>query len=58
MRRPSEQSDGKLEDAGNERSFQALVREHDRPLIIDQPEETLDPKSIYDELVRLLALAK
>ena len=23
----------------------------DRPLIIDQPEENLDPKSVFDELV-------
>ena len=30
----------------------------DRPLIIDQPEENLDPKSIYDELVGLFAEAK
>lgn len=30
----------------------------DRPLIIDQPEENLDPKSIYDELVGLFIAAK
>ena len=30
----------------------------DRPLIIDQPEENLDPKSIYDELVPLFQAAK
>jgi len=29
-----------------------------RPLIIDQPEENLDPKSIYDELVQLFIAAK
>ena len=30
----------------------------DRPLVIDQPEESLDPKSIYDELVPIFRLAK
>ena len=30
----------------------------DRPLIIDQPEENLDPKSIYDELVPVFQAAK
>ena len=30
----------------------------DRPLIIDQPEENLDPKSIFDELVSLFIEAK
>ena len=30
----------------------------DRPLIIDQPEDNLDPKSIYDELVPLFQEAK
>lgn len=30
----------------------------DRPLIIDQPEENLDPKSVFDELVALFTLAK
>lgn len=30
----------------------------DRPLIIDQPEENLDPKSIFDELVTLFLKAK
>ncbi|MDP7129052.1 MAG: hypothetical protein QF437_01080, partial [Planctomycetota bacterium] len=29
-----------------------------RPLIIDQPEENLDPKSIFDELVSLFVAAK
>jgi len=31
--------------------YLALDLEDDRPLIIDQPEENLDPKSIFDELV-------
>jgi hypothetical protein len=30
----------------------------DRPLIIDQPEENLDPKSVFDELVALFVAAK
>lgn len=30
----------------------------DRPLIIDQPEENLDPKSVYEELVPLFQEAK
>lgn len=30
----------------------------DRPLMIDQPEENLDPKSVYDELVGLFVQAK
>jgi energy-coupling factor transporter ATP-binding protein EcfA2 len=30
----------------------------DRPLIIDQPEENLDPKSVNDELVPLFIAAK
>ena len=30
----------------------------DRPLIIDQPEDNLDPKSIYEELVPLFQEAK
>lgn len=30
----------------------------DRPLIIDQPEENLDPKSVYHELVSLFIAAK
>jgi energy-coupling factor transporter ATP-binding protein EcfA2 len=30
----------------------------DRPLIIDQPEENLDPKSVFDELVDLFIAAK
>ena len=36
----------------------ALDDADDRPLIIDQPEENLDPKSIYDELVPLFIAAK
>jgi len=31
--------------------FVAVDTDDDRPLIIDQPEENLDPKSIYDDLV-------
>lgn len=31
--------------------YLSLDRQDDRPLIIDQPEENLDPKSIFDELV-------
>ena len=38
--------------------YLALDDEDDRPLIIDQPEENLDPKSIYDELVGLFVDAK
>ncbi len=38
--------------------YLALDIEDDRPLIIDQPEENLDPKSIYDELVGLFIAAK
>lgn len=30
----------------------------DRPLIIDKPEENLDPKSIYDKLVSFFVAAK
>ncbi len=36
----------------------ALDDADDRPLIIDQPEENLDPKSIFDELVPLFDKAK
>jgi AAA domain, putative AbiEii toxin, Type IV TA system len=36
----------------------ALDDADDRPLIIDQPEENLDPKSIFDELVSLFREAK
>jgi predicted ATPase len=31
--------------------YLAIDREDDRPLIIDQPEENRDPKSVFDELV-------
>jgi hypothetical protein len=38
--------------------YLALDDGDDRPLIIDQPEENLDPKSIYAELVPLFQSAK
>ena len=38
--------------------YLALDDADDRPLIIDQPEENLDPKSIYQELVPLFQVAK
>jgi energy-coupling factor transporter ATP-binding protein EcfA2 len=38
--------------------YLGLDDDDDRPLIIDQPEENLDPKSIYDELVGLFISAK
>ncbi len=38
--------------------YLALDDADDRPLIIDQPEENLDPKSVYDELVPLFKSAK
>lgn len=38
--------------------YLALDRNDDRPLIIDQPEENLDPKSIFDELVPMFETAK
>lgn len=38
--------------------YLALDDTDDRPLIIDQPEENLDPKSIFDELVGLFQAAK
>jgi len=38
--------------------YLALDDADDRPLIIDQPEENLDPKSIFDELVNLFREAK
>jgi AAA domain, putative AbiEii toxin, Type IV TA system len=38
--------------------YLALDQSDDRPLIIDQPEENLDPKSIFDELVPLFREAK
>jgi predicted ATPase len=38
--------------------YLALDDADDRPLIIDQPEENLDPQSIFDELVGLFVAAK
>ena len=38
--------------------YLALDHADDRPLIIDQPEENLDPKSIFDELVALFLETK
>jgi ABC-type lipoprotein export system ATPase subunit len=38
--------------------YLALDDKDDRPLIIDQPEENLDPKSVNDELVPLFQAAK
>ncbi|BAV53049.1 Putative uncharacterized protein (plasmid) [Mesorhizobium loti] len=38
--------------------YLALDDADDKPLVIDQPEENLDPKSIYDELVPLFRAAK
>lgn len=38
--------------------YLALDDTDHRPLIIDQPEENLDPKSIFDELVGLFVAAK
>jgi len=38
--------------------YLALDDADDRPLIIDQPEENLDPQSIFDELVQLFLAAK
>lgn len=38
--------------------YLALDDSDDRPLIIDQPEENLDPKSVFDELVALFVTAK
>ena len=38
--------------------YLALDDFDDRPLIIDQPEENLDPKSVFDELVALFVAAK
>ncbi|TYR36431.1 AAA family ATPase [Mesorhizobium microcysteis] len=38
--------------------YLALDDSDDRPLIIDQPEENLDPKSVFDELVALFITAK
>lgn len=38
--------------------YLAIDIDDDRPLLVDQPEENLDPKSIYDELVTLFRSAK
>ena len=38
--------------------YLALDNDDDRPLIIDQPEENLDPQSVYNELVPLFQVAK
>jgi hypothetical protein len=38
--------------------YLALDDSDDRPLIIDQPEENLDPKSVFEELVPLFISAK
>ncbi len=38
--------------------YLALDDADDRPLIMDQPEENLDPKSVFDELVPLFIAAK
>ena len=38
--------------------YLALDETDDRPLIIDQPEENLDPKSVNDELVPLFMQAR
>jgi hypothetical protein len=38
--------------------YLALDDADDRPLIIDQPEENLDPKSVFEELVPLFITAK
>lgn len=38
--------------------YLALDDADDRPLIIDQPEENLDPKSVFDELVTLFVAAR
>jgi ABC-type Mn2+/Zn2+ transport system ATPase subunit len=38
--------------------FYLLIDQNEVPLVIDQPEENLDPKSIFDELVELFIAAK
>lgn len=38
--------------------YLALDDSDNRPLVIDQPEENLDPKSVFDELVNLFIKAK
>lgn len=38
--------------------YLAIDRDDDRPLMIDQPEENLDPKSVFEELVARFRAAK
>ncbi len=38
--------------------YVAIDIDDDRPLVIDQPEENLDPKSIYEDLVERFKVAK
>lgn len=38
--------------------YLAIDEEDDRPLIVDQPEESLDPQSVFDELVFRFRAAK
>jgi energy-coupling factor transporter ATP-binding protein EcfA2 len=38
--------------------YLGLDDQDDRPLLIDQPEENLDPQSVFDELVDLFVTAK
>lgn len=38
--------------------YLSIDQDDDRPLLIDQPEENLDPKSIFDELVPIFRKAK
>jgi hypothetical protein len=38
--------------------YLSIDRDDDRPLVIDQPEENLDPKSVFDELVKRFRDAK
>ena len=38
--------------------YLALDLEDSRPLLIDQPEENLDPRSVYSELIRLFGEAR
>ena len=38
--------------------YLALDDDDDRPLVIDQPEENLDPQSVFDELVPTFTAAK
>lgn len=38
--------------------YLAIDAEDDRPLIIDQPEENLDPQSVFDEFVPMFREAK